>query len=167
VRTFRDREGREWQIDLTLGALMRIKASTGLDMLDLQAPKEGRVDVFDRLSTDPVTLADTLCAICRPQLDARSLTDSQFADAMGGEAIDSALIALVQEWSDFFHRRGAEAKAKLLAMAVKVMQGLNDRMNAATATLDEGKAVESILGSMSTNSRGSSASTPAGSPSES
>lgn len=165
MRTFRDRDGREWQIDLTLGALMRIKASTGLDMLDLQPSKAGRVDVFDRLSTDPVTLADTLCAICRPQLDARSLTDSQFADALGGEAIDTALIALIEEWADFFRRRGAEAKAKLLAVTVGVMRKMTERMNTSLVGLDEAKAVDSILTSMRTNSRELSESTPVGSPS--
>lgn len=167
MRTFRDREGREWQIDLTLGALMRIKASTGMDMLDVDLSAADGPAEFRRLATDPITLADTLCAVCRSQITARSLTDEQFADALGGEAIDTALVALVQEWADFFRRRGAEAKAKLLEMVVKVMAGTRDRINQAVSKIDTEAAAASILGNMSTNSRASSESTPEGSPSAS
>lgn len=163
MKSFKDREGRAWDLFLTLGSLKRIKAATGLDMLDLRQ-WTAESNPLNRLSQDPVVLADTLCALCRSQLDQRGLTDEQFADALGGEAIDDALLALVEEWADFFHQGRKPTESTLLRQALDVLKEVRAR-NAAMAETLAKVTVEQILSRSPTNSPASSESTPAPSPS--
>lgn len=164
MKSFKDREGRAWDLFLTLGSLKRIKAATGLDMLDLRQWESNETNPLNRLSHDPAVLADTLCALCRSQLDSRGLTDEQFADALGGEAIDDALMALVEEWADFFHQGRKPTESTLLRQSLKVLTEIRAR-NAATAETLSKITVEQILNRSPTNSPESLVSTPTPSPS--
>lgn len=163
MKSFKDREGRAWDLFLTLGSLKRIKAATGLDMLDLRQ-WSAESNPLNRLSQDPVVLADTLFALCRSQLDVRGLTDEQFADSLGGEAIDDALLALVEEWSDFFHQGRKPTESTLLRQALDVLKEVRAR-NAATAETLAKVTVGEILSRSRTNSPASSESIPIPSPS--
>jgi hypothetical protein len=160
VKSFKDREGRAWDLVLNLGSLKRIKAATGLDMLDLNVASKQRSDVFERLSTDPVTLADALCAVCRPQLDTRNISDDAFAEALGGEAIDDALVALVGEWADFFRQRRNEVAATFLDQALVMIAEVRERMNQTAPQLREALSADRLFSKSPTNSPGSSESTP-------
>lgn len=165
MTSFKDRDGRVWDLSLNLGSLKRIKAATGLDMLDLNVAAKQRSDVFERLSTDPITLADALCAVCRPQMDARGIDDDTFASALGGEAINDALVAIVKEWSDFFRQRGNEVAATFLERILVMIEELRQRMNDAAPTLREAMTTERLFSKLPTNSQASSESTQIPSPS--
>lgn len=165
MRTFRDNEGREWVLALTLGSLRRIKASAGLDMLDLGKWDKEASNPFLRLTRDAVTLADTLCALCHTQIVERQITEEQFAESLGGQSIDDALIALVEEWADFFRQGRREMDSMLLRRALEVLMETRSKMAQAVAVMDREMTVDKILSSSRTNSQASSESTPAGSPS--
>ena len=165
MRTFRDTEGREWVLSLTLGSLRRIKASAGLDMLDLGQWDKQASNPFLRLSRDVVTLADTLCALCQTQMTERGISEDQFAEALGGQSIDDALIALVEEWSDFFRHARKETEALILRRALDVMNEARKRTILAAAVIDRQMTVEKIFASLPTNLPESSESTPVPSPS--
>jgi len=161
VRTFRDTEGREWVLALTLGSLRRIKASAGLDMLDLGQWDKEASNPFLRLSRDAVTLADTLCALCQTQMVERGISEERFAESLGGQSIDDALIALVEEWSDFFRQGRREMESMLLRRALEVLTETRAKMTQAIAVMDREMTVEKILSASRTNSPESSESTPA------
>lgn len=165
MRSFKDREGRVWDMSINLGSLKRIKAATGLDMLDLNVAAKQRSDVFERLSTDPITLADALCAVCRPQMDARGIDDDTFASALGGEAINDALVAIVNEWADFFRQRRNEVNATFLDQMVVMIEDVRQRMNAVAPKLREAMTTERLFSKSPTNSQASPESTQIPSPS--
>ena len=165
MTSFKDREGRVWDLSINLGSLKRIKAATGLDMLDLNVAAKQRSDVFERLSTDPITLADALCAVCRPQMDARGIDDDTFASALGGEAINDALVAIVEEWADYFHQRGNEVAAAFLHHMLAMIKELRQRLNEVVPTLREAMTTDRLFSKSPTNSQASSESTPTPSPS--
>jgi len=97
MKQFTDKQGRSWTIDLSTVAFKRIKSLTGLDML---AKQNG--DVFLTLSADPELLVNAIYAACKPQIDAKGLTDEQFAESLGGESLEAALAGLLSEYCDFF-----------------------------------------------------------------
>ena len=103
MHTFRDNKNREWSIDLTFGAIKRVKS---LLQIDLLAPEVGDPPLLVRLGTDPVLLVDTVFAIVQPQAESRGVSDLEFAEALGADAEVGLVAAFYDEWRDFFHRSG-------------------------------------------------------------
>jgi len=123
MRTFKDNAGRAWSVQINVDALKRVKSLLGVNLLEVI---EGKL--IDRLSGDPVFLCDVLYAVVKPEADAQKVTDEDFGRAMGGDALDGATAAFLEELVDFFpqgrrrlHRRAMEKlgvfQAKALAVA--------------------------------------------------
>jgi len=99
MKTFTDSTDEKWEISITAGTLKRAADLLGVD---LGQPYAGEPPLMTRATTDLVFLVDLLWAICCPQAQARELTDVQFAERLGGEAIRAANDAFLDEWSLFF-----------------------------------------------------------------
>jgi len=98
TRSFKDAEGRTWIVRVDVNALRRVKALAGIDLMDV-VNDQGRM--LARLEADPVTLVDVLYAICKPDADAKGVTDETFGAALLGDAIDTATSALLESLADF------------------------------------------------------------------
>jgi hypothetical protein len=170
MKTFTDRQGRSWTIEINYTSLRRVKAATGVDLTRLVDPKS---DVMGQLTGDPFVLFDCLVALLQPQLDGKGITAEQFGESLDEESADKAAVALIEAAIDFFQ----EGKRMLLKRAfAKVTTAAQRRQ---TASLDQAlRAVESpefeqvietaldaatrsTFGSSATSSPASSASTPA------
>lgn len=99
MQSFRDSQGRLWDLSVTVAAVRRVKALTGVDLYALL--EDGFGPLADLLS-DPCKLADVLYAVCRPAAEERQVTDEQFGEALAGDVLDAASEALVQAVIDFF-----------------------------------------------------------------
>jgi len=105
MRTFHDNAGRNWTVTLNVATLKRIRALTGIDLINIISLDEHRkpnVELLERLSEDPILLVDVLYAACKPEADSQSVTDEQFGAAMAGDAIEHATNALLEELVSFF-----------------------------------------------------------------
>jgi hypothetical protein len=101
MRTFEDKSGRKWQIDLTIGAVMRVKQAT-----------EGRFDLFDAgksnlaetLWTDLEQFWELLWHLVEPQATALDppVDAAQFGEAMAASCLIAARQTFFAEWRDFF-----------------------------------------------------------------
>ncbi len=127
MRSFKDRENREWSVDLSLGALGRLSRLSGLSLLDLGENFTNGRAVFERLSSDVVFLCDVLTGVCLPQIKERGLTEEQFADALDGAAIDQSMIAFLFAWSDFLRGRGRPSDAELIVAAIGLWNKSKER----------------------------------------
>ena len=96
MRTFKDTEGREWQIAVNVNTVKRVRASLDIDLLAIEDGK-----LLERLHRDPVLLCDVLFVVCKPQVEQRSLTDEDFGAALAGDAIEHATVALLEDLVDF------------------------------------------------------------------
>lgn len=103
MKTFTDNAGRQWQLDVTVETIKRVKSLLGVDLLEVIGG-----DLAERLSTDPILLCDVLFAVCKPEADQRSVSDEEFGRGLAGDAIDAATGALLEALVDFFPklRRG-------------------------------------------------------------
>lgn len=97
MRTFSDTQGRQWCIDINIGALKRVKTLIDVDLLQA---KDGETLLL--LADDPMKLADVLFALVQPMALARGVSDEDFGAALGGDTMRAAADAFVEELIDFF-----------------------------------------------------------------
>ena len=109
MKTFSDNQGRTWTVTINVECIKRVKTLLGVNLLDAI---EG--ELVERLVTDPVLLCDCVYAVCKPEAEARGITDEDFGRAMAGDAIEHACTALLEELVDFF----PEPKRRVLAKAI-------------------------------------------------
>jgi len=117
MRSFKDTEGRQWVVRVSVDTLKRVKALLGVDLTEAATG-----DLMGRLADDPVLLADVLYAVCQPEAEGRDISDEAFGRALGGDAIDEAADALIGALVDFFPKR----RRALLEKAKQKLDGLND-----------------------------------------
>lgn len=107
---FRDKNGREWSIDLTIGAVERVKRASrdaGREF-DLYDPG-GRFGEDGKklqavLWSDHSAFWELLWHLCEPQATAAGVTAEQFGDLMAARCLLDARRALWREWEDFFRQ---------------------------------------------------------------
>lgn len=136
MRVFKDTEGREWTISVTVSAVKRVRDLCKLDLLDVVGPDGG---ALGKLSSDPVLLANVLYVLCKPKADERGITDEQFGEALAGDAIEAATAALLEDLVDFFPKPKREVLRKMLEAARRVEAR---QMERATVAMDQLRAQE-------------------------
>ncbi|MFA6805222.1 MAG: hypothetical protein WCR17_04525 [Candidatus Methanomethylophilaceae archaeon] len=97
MKIFKDVNGKEWQISITVGTIKRVK-----DLMDVNLIDAVSTDLIDKMKSDPVFLCDILYAICKPQADKDGVSDIEFGEGLVGDAIASATDALIGDLVDFF-----------------------------------------------------------------
>ncbi|MDX1967000.1 MAG: hypothetical protein SFV23_07510 [Planctomycetaceae bacterium] len=165
MRSFVDKKGESWPVEITLGTLLRVKHATGHDMLNIAAPVKGEQPLAVRLVREADVLAAVLTAVVQPYLRGKSVSDEEFADRLGGKAIDDGMVALLQEWADFFRQGNRLDQATAIETALKTIQKVQADQNEKAAKIDTTTLAESISGKTSGGAVASSVSTPAPSPS--
>lgn len=168
MKQFKDMKGRPWDVEVTVSTLKRVKALLGVDLMQVV---EGK-DLLQRLYADPCFLVDVVCAVLRPQLEAKGVGDEDFGAAMAGDAIEHAAVALIEEIIAFCPSQ--KDRANLLAVWKAAQSGMERARDLAAARIQSGaldKAIDKAIGQTlgtagisSTTPPASSASTPAPTP---
>ncbi|MBX3404507.1 MAG: hypothetical protein KF699_13940 [Phycisphaeraceae bacterium] len=166
MRSFKDNADRQWSVDINVTAIKRVRGLTGEDLMQVI---EGTL--IEKLIRDPVLLCDVVYAICKPEADARSISDEEFGKAMAGDAIESATTAVLEELVGFCPSPRDRANLGRVFQATrKVMDRARDLVE---KKLDSGEldrladrlladgSQEATAGSSSISAPESSASTPA------
>ena len=134
MKTFKDNAGRDWTVAINIDAIKRVK---GLLEVDLLEAVEGKL--LERLVGDPVLLCDVVYCLCKPEADAKAVSDEDFGRSMAGDAIDRATTALLEELVDFFPSR----RRRLLAKALEKLRTLESMaLTAAQEKLESGELEE-------------------------
>ena len=135
MKPFTDASGRTWELTVIVSAVKRVR------------------DLLERLADDPVLLVDVLYVLCKPQADAKGVSDEDFGRGMVGGVLDDAASALMKELLDFFP--SAQRARALGKMARKI-----EAQQAAVA--EAAAALAAIPGGSSGNSPASLEPTPTG-----
>jgi hypothetical protein len=156
MKPFTDSQGRTWNVTINVSAIKRVRDVLAVDLLDV-----ANGDLLSRLADDPCVLVDVLYVLCKPDADAKGVTDEDFGRGMVGGALDEASSALMKELLDFFP---SALRARALAKMVRKMgeqQAAATEAVAALKPLAEAEAAVETPGDSSGNSPASAASTPA------
>lgn len=155
--TFSDKDGRAWVVDINVSAVKRVRRMLDVDLTDVNS---GSPSLLTRLAIDYVLVCDVLYVLCKPQADAMTppVSDEQFGEAMGGEALGSGHAALMGALVDFFQNLSPPRTE-----IVRILQGMMRLIAAGIALADrkvEALDLEQFLqtpsGSSSTNAPASS-----------
>ena len=159
MRTFTDNAGRTWTVAINVDAIKRVRDLLKVDLLEIL---EGKL--IEKLYRDPVLLCDVVYAACKPEADARNVTDEDFGRAMAGDAIEHATKALLEELVGFSPSPRDRANLqRILATTWNVMDKARDVIEAKLATVDAEALVAQALAT-SGNSSGAAPASSASSP---
>ncbi len=137
MRNFIDSSGRVWVVDINVATVKRVKALAEINLLEVV-----QGDLIERLSTDPVLLADVLYAVCQPQALREQVSDEAFGQALAGDVIDRATTALLEGLIEFF----PEPRRRLLEKATaKYRQVQTKALELLEANLDNPQLEAKIL----------------------
>lgn len=157
MQTFKDMDGREWRLSVTVGSIKRVKQLVDIDLTRLD---EGDPPLLTRLGTDVMLLCDVIYALVQPQASERNITDEDFGQSLGGDVITHACDALWKELRDFFLsiRRSDQASAiqKQMDLIKAAVKAANQRVDA----IDPERIAASAFSNSVTNSPVESESTP-------
>lgn len=146
MKTFKDTVGRIWSLNLSVDAVKRVRSLANVNLLEAI---EGKL--IDRLGNDPVLLCDVLYALVKPDADAQNVTDVEFGRALGGDAIECATNALLEELVDFFpqprRRLLAKALGKLKMFEAKALSLAEKRLESAELDARLESALANVGGS--------------------
>lgn len=94
---FTDLKGREWEIRITHGTAMRIKAD-GANLYDLEADLGKKLR---ELAEDNFAMATWIWRIVKEQAIAKGVGEDDFYDSLGGVAMAKARLAFLESYADF------------------------------------------------------------------
>jgi hypothetical protein len=123
MKCFKDNQNRNWTIVVNVAAVKRVRSLLEINLLDvvkLDEKNRPNVDLLEQLASDPVLLCDVIYCICKPEADAQNISDEDFGMAMGGDAIEHATTALLEELVDFFPEAKRLVLRKLMNAGGKV-----------------------------------------------
>ena len=136
MKTFVDNAGRTWTVAVNVDAIKRVRTLCAVNLLEIV---EG--DLLGRLANDPILLCDVLYAVCKPELDAKSVSDEDFGRAMGGDVIEAATAAFLEEMVGFF----PSPKRAVLAKALGKLRVLEERaLRAVETRLDDPRLLAEV-----------------------
>lgn len=165
MKTFKDTQDREWNITLTINAIKRVRDALSVDLLELEA---GDPPLISRLG-DVMLLCDIIFCLIKPQADKLEVSDEEWAEAMGGDALLEAQGAFYGELEDFFRGLGRTHISRALKMQQEIILQAVARAETVIKQFDPQKAIDkafgSIPGDLSTNLQAVSESTQDPSPS--
>lgn len=152
MQSFKDSKGNIWTVEINVGAIKRVRALCGIDLLNvITVGEDGKpnTELLDRLSDDPVLLVDTLYAVCKPDADAKGLTDEDFGRSFDGDSLISAAHALLDGIVDFFPEAKRRMFRKVLDASRRFEDATNQYLMKVMNSGDLDKALESQLQKLS------------------
>ena len=117
MKSFTDNTGRTWPLAVTVETIKRVRALCDVDLANIITIDSGtlpKVDLLEKLGSDPVLLVDVLFAAVKPEADAKGVTDEEFGRTMSVDAIEMATTALLDEVIDFFPETKRKVFRKIL-----------------------------------------------------
>ncbi len=128
MATFSDAAGVDWQLRVTVGAINRVRESTGVE---LDKCLEDNMAVLHEMLVDICKVVDVVYSICRQQAVERNVSAEEFGERMVGDSVTKATDALIESLIDFFPKRQSE----ILKATMRKMKTVEDALAQKTMKL--------------------------------
>lgn len=163
---FTDRHGRTWTIEGSLDLFGRVRAETGVNLLDIV----GEQSCVQQLR-DPYLLGQVAYQLCEKQIAARKMTPEEFSDGFDGDVLERIAAVILDEVVFFSPSRIRPTLQTIVARSREAEKRLaeitNSRLDEIARQTDEALERLTTLSASATSSPASSASTPAPGPCDS
>ena len=157
MKTFNDKNKKTWRIELTVGSARRIKADTGIDLVNIiSIEDQGKASSaeLEKLIDNPFKLVDVLYSLCAPQAKEENVGPEAFAELFDAAAIEAATTAMVEEIIDFFPPTKRKAIEKIYKIAKDVEAKNEAKLMEMLNNPEVEKELENKLSTLSTNAPG-------------
>jgi len=117
MKTFKDKEGTSWTLDLNLGAAMKIESYDVAEAVGKESPYHLKFldsddAAFQLYLTNTKVCFTIIWCCCEKQAKSRDITDEiEFASRFDGETWDLARMAMMEELINFFPRKAITLRA--------------------------------------------------------
>ncbi len=110
MKTFKDLAGREWSLSINGTSAEKLRDTIQVDVM-------GALDgtLSTKILADPFLLIKIIYCLCQTQAEKLGITREGFGEAIGGQAIDDATTALLEEICGFFRQSQRTALKATLA----------------------------------------------------
>lgn len=120
MKTFKDRNGTTWIIEINVAQFKRVRDLAGVDLAPLGkmlVPGSNGEKTLSALIDDPVKLVDVLYVLCMDQAKRADISDEAFGRSFDGETLERATMAFLEELADFFPEPLRSALGQIVARA--------------------------------------------------
>lgn len=143
MQVFKDKNQTPWELELTAGSVLRIKAHCQIDLGNIISfsgddKKEG---TLDRLGNDVALLCSVLWLLCEKQAESKNLDQAGFFDLLDGDAVEAAADALIDEIINF----SRPAQRKVLRKLRELSREAEKNMEKSLETILESPEFEKEL----------------------
>ena len=132
MASFKDVNGKSWELRITPTSMRRVDALTGVKLGTIL---HDEFKPLQEMFGDPVKTVDVLYALCQPEADRCSITDEQFGEFMIGDALEHAIDAFLEALADFFPSRQSQMLKRLFAKVKQTQTALADKAELEIETL--------------------------------
>ena len=108
MKTFVDNMGKTWTVTVNVGTIKRVK-----DLLGINLVQAITGDLIEKVENDICLFVDILYVVCKQQAQANNISDEKFGELLGGDSLEKATEAFLDQLIDFF----PEAKRNLYRKA--------------------------------------------------
>ncbi len=119
MQIFKDNANRSWQLSLTIGVAMKVKATLGIDLLQ---PEVGDPPVMTRLGIDELLLAQVIAIMLESQFELQKVDRDDIYETFDGPTFARAHEAFYKELIDFFQSRGRQDRATAVLKQMKMIE---------------------------------------------
>ena len=119
MQIFKDNANRSWQLSLTIGVAMKVKATLGIDLLQ---PEVGDPPVMTRLGIDELLLAQVIAIMLESQFELQKVDHDDIYLTFDGPTFARAHEAFYKELIDFFQSRGRKDRQAAVLKQMKMIQ---------------------------------------------
>jgi hypothetical protein len=147
---FKDEQGRQWNLKLTIGKAMQLRDEMNLDVNQLIDPNSG---LLHELMVDSWKLLDILLLITRDERKQISVSDEDFANALGGETLDEATEAFLYGVTSSLKKLQRRAFAAMTRQLSTATEMAAQRVVSQIQKNEEkiGERLDSAIGSLSSD----------------
>jgi len=157
VPSFKDNEGREWEVSIDLFGVGEVHRETGVSIYTLMDDKmKGLAELCS--NENKHILAHVVYLLCKEQAEKRNVSPRDFAKALKGDPIEAMELAFCEALADFFpDARRREAVKKVVEAGKAIKEKLLREAQSEMTEVDMDRVVDTVIAMMkSTASAGSS-----------
>lgn len=147
--SFKDKDGREWELVMDAPAIQRIREKSGNPQFMVIKDEKQLQEMAIDLESDPLLRCLVIYELCKPQREKRDLSEEQFYFEVLGhpEAIDAATDALAQVLVSFTPRR----MRGLLQVFAEQDRRQQEAIEKVAAKISDPKLMEELMASLESN----------------
>ncbi len=143
MRVIKDLKGREWELQITVGTIKRVRSKLDMDLYKID-DKNFIKTIFD----DPIKLIELIWVILEDQVKEKEISEIEFCEGWAGEAIEVATDLFIEELIEFFPPKKRQPLEKWWKMARSVELKILKKAEEEVLNIDENQILDTVLANM-------------------